>query len=142
MILLCGNKSKLSAFSFSKKELTFIKKQQQAKKEIIELNQYERKVIIVNPKKEKNSNQHIENCRMLGDQLQARLKDEQSVMIIDVKKSQNESLAIAEGMALANYTFTKHKTKAEPNKLKTSICVSIQIKNQLQNCKTSLMRYT
>lgn len=118
LILLCGNKRKLSAFSFSKKELAFIKKQQQEKKQIIELNQYERKVIIVNPKKEKNSNHHIENCRMLGDQLQARLKDEQSVMIIDVKKSQNESLAIAEGMALANYTFTKHKTKSEPNKLK------------------------
>ena len=118
LIFLCGNKSKLSAFNFSKKELTFIKKQQKAKNEIIELNQYERKVIVVTPKKEKNSNQHIENCRLLGDQLQGRLKDEQSVMIIDVKKNQNESLAIAEGMALANYTFTKHKTKTEPHKLK------------------------
>jgi leucyl aminopeptidase len=119
LILLCDNKNKLSAFNFSKKELAFIKKQQQAKKEIIELNQYERKVIIVNPKKEKNSNQYIENCRMLGDQSQARLNDEQSVMIIDVKKNKNASLAIAEGLALANYTFKKHKTKGEPNKLKT-----------------------
>ena len=118
LILLCDNKSKLSAFKFSKKELAFIQKQQQEKKEIVEINQYEKKVIIVNPKNERNSNQHIENCRMLGDQLQARLKDEQSVMIINVKKNQNESLAIAEGIALANYTFTKHKTKAEPNKLK------------------------
>ena len=118
LILLCDNKSKLSAFKFSKKELVFIQKQQQEKKEIVEINQYEKKVIIVNPKNERNSNQHIENCRMVGDQLQARLKDEQSVMIINVKKNQNESLAIAEGIALANYTFTKHKTKAEPNKLK------------------------
>tara|TARA_E500000331_G_scaffold342098_2_gene375305 strand:+ start:481 stop:1902 length:1422 start_codon:yes stop_codon:yes gene_type:complete len=119
LILLCENKNKLSAFNFSKKELAFIKKQQQAKKEIIELNQYERKVIIVNPQKERNSNQYIENCRMFGYQSQARLNDEQSVMIIDLKKNQNASLAIAEGLALANYTFTKHKTKGEPNKLKT-----------------------
>ncbi len=117
LILLCDKKSELKSFGFSKSELNFIKKEQKDKKEIISINQYERKLIIVTPKQEKNANQHIENCRMLGDKLQAGLKGEKSVIIVDVKANKEETLAIAEGMALANYTFTKHKTDAKPNKL-------------------------
>jgi len=119
LILLCDKKSKLSDFNFSKQELNFIKQEQKEKKEIVAINQYERKIIVVNPKKEKNANQHQENCRLLGDKLQIGLKDEKSAIIIDVKGNQTESLAIAEGLVLANYTFTKHKTEQKPNKLKT-----------------------
>ena len=119
LILLCDKKSNLKSFDFSKSELEFIKKEQKDKKEIVAVNQYNRLVFVVNPKKEKNANQHQENCRLLGDKLQAELQDEKSVIIIDVKGNQFESLAIAEGLALANYTFTKHKTEQNPNNLKT-----------------------
>ena len=119
LILLCNKESDLSAFSISKDELNYIQKKQKEGKEIITINQYSRLVFVVNPKSENKANKHLEDVRLLGDKLQVNLKDEDSVMIIDVKGNQTEVLAIAEGMALANYTFTSRKTDPKPNKLRT-----------------------
>lgn len=116
LIILCNAKSDLTRFMLTKKELSYIKK---AKTEIIEINQYKRWIFIVIPKKEPNLNQHSENCRMIGDALAIKLKDLNAAVIVDVKKNQNEAMHIAEGIALSNYTFTKHKTNPKPNKLKT-----------------------
>ena len=136
LILICDKKSNLKSFDFSKLELSFIAKQQKEKKEIVVINQYNRMIFVVTPKKEKNTNQHQENCRMLGDQLQGSLKDKKSVLIVDVKGNQREVLAITEGMALANYTFTTHKTEEKPNKLETIyLCKNANKKDidELQN---------
>ena len=136
LILICDKKSNLKSFDFSKLELSFIAKQQKEKKEIVVINQYNRMIFVVTPKKEKNANQHQENCRMLGDQLQGSLKDKKSVLIVDIKVNQREVLAITEGMALANYTFTKHKTEKKPNKLETIyLCKNANKKDidELQN---------
>ena len=136
LILICDKKSNLKSFDFSKLELIFIAKQQKEKKEIVVINQYNRMIFVVTPKKEKNTNQHQENCRMLGDQLQGSLKEEKSVLIVDVKGNQREVLAITEGMALANYTFTTHKTEEKPNKLETIyLCKNANKKDidELQN---------
>jgi len=136
LILICDKKINLKSFDFSKSELGFIEKQQKEKKEIIAINQYSRMIFVVNPKKEKNTNQRQENCRMLGDQLQGNLKDKKSVLIVDLKGNQREVLVITEGMALANYTFTTHKTEANPNKLETIyLCKNANKKDidELQN---------
>ena len=141
LIFFCDKKSKFSAFNLSKSELEFIKKQWKEKKEIVSINQYNRLIFIVNPKDEKDTNKYIESLRLLGDQLQDYLKDEKSVIIIDVKGNQQEVLAITEGMALANYTFTKHKTDAKPNKLSTIyLCKKADSKaaNELQNIVDSV----
>ena len=89
LIVLCNRKSSLINIKLSKEELSFVKKEQK-EKELVIINQYERKIIVVTPKEEKNINQHIENCRMFGDKLQTELKDEKSVVIIDLKESQKE----------------------------------------------------
>ena len=119
LILLCDKKSDLKSFDLTKLEINFIAKQQKDKKEIVSINQYNRMLFVVCPKKEKNINLHIENCRMLGDNLQGKLKNEKSAIIIDVKGNQKEVLAVTEGITLANYTFNKHKKEDNPNKLKT-----------------------
>ena len=119
LILLYDKKSKLSDFNLSKQELDYIKLEWKDKKEIVSINQYGRHIFLVLPKKEKDNNQHAENCRLLGDRLAGKLKDEKSVLIIDVKENQTEAMQIAEGIALSNYTFTKHKTEGKANKLAT-----------------------
>ena len=58
LILLCDYKSNLTEFKFSKKELAYIQKEQKNNTEIISLNQYTRKLFIVTPKKEINTNTH------------------------------------------------------------------------------------
>ncbi|MEC9209281.1 MAG: leucyl aminopeptidase [Bacteroidota bacterium] len=118
LILLCNSKSKLSVFSLSKQELDYIKNKQKDKKEIVEINQYRRRIFVVLPKKEKDPNKHAENCRMIGDTLAGKLTTVNSALIINLKENQTEVMQIAEGIALSNYTFKKHKTKGKPNKLK------------------------
>ncbi len=136
LILLCDKKSKLSDFNLSKQELDYIKLEWEDKKEIVAINQYGRHIFLVLPKKEKDNNQHAENCRLLGDRLAGKLKDDKSILIIDVKENQTEAMQIAEGMALSNYTFTKHKTEGTANKLTTIyLCKNSNKKNieELQN---------
>ena len=119
LILLSNSKNKLSKIKLSKKEIDYVKKEQQDKKEVITINQYERWVFIITPKDIKDCNQHSENCRMIGDVLAEKLKDESSVAIINVDRNQTEIMQITEGMMLSNYTFTKHKTEKAPNRLST-----------------------
>ena len=117
LVILSHPKGKLFDNLFSKKELSFIKKEENDSKQIIEINQYERIIFIVIPKVENDKNKNSENCRMLGDKLVEKLKDYRSVLIINSKKNQTQAMEIAEGMALSNYTFTKHKTAPKPNNL-------------------------
>ena len=136
LILLCNKKSALSNFKLSQKELDYVKREMKNKKEIIELNQYKRSVFIVIPKKEENPNNHAENCRLLGDRMAEKLNNVKSVLIINPKKNEKEAMQIAEGMALSNYTFTKHKTNPKPNKLNTIyLCKNSNKQNieELQN---------
>ncbi len=136
LILLCNKKNKLSDFRLSRKELDYIKSEWKYKKEIVVINQYERYIFIVLPKKERDNNQHAENSRLLGDRLAEKLKDEKSALIIDLKENQTQAMQIAEGMALSNYTFTKHKTEEKANKLETIyMCKNSNKKNlqELQN---------
>ena len=117
LVILSHPKGKLFDNLFSKKELSFIKKEEKDSKQIIEINQYERIIFIVIPKVENDKNKNSENCRMIGDKLVEKLKDYRSVLIINSKKNQTQAMEIAEGMALSNYTFTKHKTAPKPNNL-------------------------
>lgn len=117
LVLVCEKNNNLSLFQFSDLERRHIAQKQKEKKEIITIYRYNRKITLVSPKKEKNLHLHLENCRLLGDKLLPEFNDTTSVMIIDVKGNQSECLALAEGLALANYTFTKHKTEAKPNQL-------------------------
>ena len=119
LILLCNKKSNLSDFNLTQAELKYIKNKLKKSEEIININQYGRFISVVVPKKEKNKNHHYENVRILGDKLLSTFSSEKSVLIIDVEKKNTEVLLLAEGLALSNYTFTKHKTDPKANKLKT-----------------------
>ena len=119
LILLCNKKSILSKFNLSKQELNYIKIEQKKGEEIVTINQYTRLIFIIIPKKKNDINAHAENCRLIGDILAIKLQYKTSTLILDLKNNQTEAMQIAEGMALSNYTFTKHQIKIKPNKLKT-----------------------
>ena len=93
-----------------KDELDYISKEVKKGTEIIKLYDYKQYKFIINPKEENNQNQKIENLRLIGDKIQSELKEESSVLISLLKEEKKKGLAIAEGLALANYTFTQHKT--------------------------------
>ena len=119
LIILTNKISNISDFNLSDSEISHIKKEIKDDKEIITINQYSRIVTIVSPKKEKDNNQYSENIRLLGDKLLSTFSSEKSVLIIDVDNNSNNTFLLAEGLALSNYTFTKHKTEPKANKLET-----------------------
>ncbi|MBT5859004.1 MAG: peptidase M17, partial [Flavobacteriales bacterium] len=82
----------------------------------------------------------MENLRLIGDKLQSFLKDEKSVTIKLNKNEETDGFAIAEGLALSNYTFTKHKTDPKPNKLEEICLTNVSDKDvsELQNVVDSV----
>ena len=66
LIILANKNTKLSSIDLNKNEKKYIKDQQKNNQEIIVINQYLRKIIIVNPKKIDNNNLFTENIRGLG----------------------------------------------------------------------------
>ena len=120
LIILTDKKDNLKQYGISEKEHAYIKK---VNDEIISINQYDRYLFIVKPKKNRNINLHSENCRLIGDRLIERLIDVNSIVIIDTIMKNDDALKIAEGMALSNYTFDKYK-KEQIKKLKEIHIVS------------------
>ena len=56
---------------------------------------------------------------MIGNDLNKQIYDAASATIVNIKNNEEEALAVAEGMALGNYVYLKHKTSAKKNNLKT-----------------------
>ena len=117
IIIIHASKSPLSNLFLNKDERGYVENEFKKASEIVSLNQLSRFVHVVNIKEEKDRNKAAEYIRMLGDKLQALVKDETSVYVLFTIKDKEKALLLTEGLALANYTFTKHKTDPKPNKL-------------------------
>jgi leucyl aminopeptidase len=113
VIILSDKKTKISSISLNSQEKKFIKEQQKENKEIIILNQYTRKIIVVNPKKINNYNLYLENLRCLGDKVFEEIKGLGAITINTIEREIINTYAFVEGMALSNYKFTNHKSKKE-----------------------------
>ena len=117
IIIFHATKSPSSDLFLNKDEKEYVQNQIKKEKEIISLNQLGRFVHVVNIKDEKDKNKAAEDIRLLGDKLHALVKDETTVHVLFTKKERENALLVTEGLALSNYTFTKHKTDPKPNKL-------------------------
>merc|ERR1712167_353102 len=86
IIILSNKKTKISNIKLNKDEKKYIIDQQKNKQEIITLNQYSRKVIIVNPKEIINPNLYLENLRCLGDKVFASIEYLNEVIIDNLER--------------------------------------------------------
>ena len=119
LILLIDKKSNIDFLNLSKPENKFLQTQLKNKKELIYINQYNRWIQFICPKKISSSNLHLENCRLLGNKSLNNIATAKSLLIIDIKNNQKEILAITEGLALGSYSFNNRKTKKENTGLNT-----------------------
>ena len=117
IIIFHASKSSSSNLFLNDDEKEYIQKQIKDDKTIVSINQLVRFVHIVNIKDEKDKNKAAEDIRLIGDKLQALVKDETTVHVLFTIEDKEKALLLTEGLALANYTFTKHKTDPKPNKL-------------------------
>ena len=117
IIIFHASKSSSGDLFLNEEEREYIQNEFKKDQEIVSLNQLGRFVYIVNVKDEKDKNKAAEDIRLLGDKLQALVKDETTVHVLFTIEDKEKALLLTEGLALANYTFTKHKSNPKPNKL-------------------------
>ena len=123
IIIFHTSKSSSSNLFLNEEEKEYVQNEFKKDQEIVSINQLGRFVHVVNIKDEKDKNKAAEDIRLLGDKLQELVKDETTVHVLFTIEDKEKALLLTEGLALANYTFTKHKTDPKPNKLE-NICLS------------------
>jgi leucyl aminopeptidase len=131
-LIIIGNaNSNFSKYGLAKAELEFITKQIKKEEHTININQYERRILIYIEEDKKNPNYTLEAFRKAGSKACATFnaaKAEQ-VTIVDQDGITSQILAFAEGMALANYQFIHYKkdVKKVAHSLKTILINSKQV---------------
>ena len=111
-IYLCNKKNATSVLPFSAAEKTYIKQEIEKKeKKLIGINRYTHRVFLQLVEEKKETHLLLESCRKSGAVLCAMLNElkETSVTIVDTNNNGEETLALAEGIALANYQFLHYK---------------------------------
>ena len=132
LILLVDDKGTLPKGVFSKPEMSFIKKELNADKKNIVINQYKRIVAIFQPEKSKDINKLLEKCRKTGDGILSTINKHKigKIIIVDLINQPAFALAIAEGLALGNYQFLKYQKnkKKDENSLREIAIVSKELR--------------
>ena len=113
IIILSNKKSKLTNFNLSNDEIKYVNKQQKRNKEIIILNQYTRKIIIINPEDKNNDYLNSEQIRCLGDEVLNEIINFESITVENIEKDTISTYEFLEGLSLGNYTFDNHKSKKD-----------------------------
>ena len=134
VIYLAKHEDDLKDFSFSPSESEYIKNQASDKKKTIKINSYFKWSYIqwIDTEKE----QHIvkEKLRIAAGSLYSTLKENkhEEIIIVDLSKNAENSLAFAEGLALSHYQFLKYfsKTDEKKNHLKEIFLFNSELKDE------------
>jgi leucyl aminopeptidase len=118
VVLLADKKTKWSDYDFSAKEISYINRKIKDDDKLITVNQFERVVCIVLPKDKKEQYVRSEDLRMAGSRVCAILNTHKQTQVIieDTLQDTEAALALAEGIALANYQFLKYRSDAAKEK--------------------------
>jgi leucyl aminopeptidase len=112
LILLCKKNAKFTASGLSVSEIEFVQNEITVHdKKLIVINQLKRFVFVQILEDKKETHLVLESCRKAGAVISALCNDHklEQVVIADLENKPELVLALAEGMALANYQFIKYK---------------------------------
>ncbi len=111
VILIGTAKTDFSKQGLTPAELAYVKKQIAAEEHIINVNQYERRVVVYIEDKKKEAYKTLEACRKAGNRVCGIINTAklESATIVDLTGNAENILAFAEGMALGNYQFLHYR---------------------------------
>jgi len=115
LAILCTRRTNFAALGLNTAEITFVKKQIEADKKLVVLNQFHRFVFVQLIPEKKAPAQTQELVRKAGDAIgkccnEFRLT---ALTIADTENKPSLALALAEGMILGNYQFIKYRGDKE-----------------------------
>ncbi|MCC6818346.1 MAG: leucyl aminopeptidase [Bacteroidia bacterium] len=125
LILILDSKDLKSNF-LSKEEIAFVKEAVANKRFLVQFNN-EGKLKLVIVSEEQSGWKLSESLRKAGAKSLGILNENGKESVSIITEIAHNALAFAEGMALANYSFTKYKSKPKENSLKTIRIVSKNI---------------
>lgn len=110
-IFLVKSNTDLPSLGLEKEETEYIRNEFKAKKEIVEINRYNKRFYVVKPISSSSLNK-IEAIRVLGNSSLAliNIAKIEKISISSISFSTIETIAFLEGMLLGNYQFLKYKT--------------------------------
>lgn len=134
VIVLVDKNIDFNFWKLSEAEIKYIKKQLKEEKEVIELNQFSRHLILVLGENSR-SNTNKEKFRTKSYKIYNILKrlNCNEIFIYNNKFDKNLTLAFVEGLMLSNYSFTKYFTKDVEKKKAILDSIIIKDKKVTQN---------
>ena len=94
IIIFHASKSSASDLFLSEEEKGYVQNEFKKNKAIVSINQLVRFVHIVNIKDEKDKNKAAEDIRLIGDKLQALVKDETTVHVLFTIEDKEKALLL------------------------------------------------
>jgi leucyl aminopeptidase len=134
LAILCSDFKNKSIYNLTKEQITYISDEIQTNdKKFICINTLSRLIILVIVDAKKNHYSALESIRKHGATITDTLNANKltSIQITNELSNPDYSLALTEGLALANYQFIKHKpsAKKEKNTLASIVVVDPKITN-------------
>jgi leucyl aminopeptidase len=116
LVIVISRLSKLPGGIFTGAEKKYIKEQvEDRKKELVSFNRLGYHIYVYFVRSEKDRSKRLENCRKTGDQVAATLNQFRAarVALFDGDRLPDETLSLAQGMALGSYQFFGYKSVKE-----------------------------
>ncbi|MBT3173264.1 MAG: leucyl aminopeptidase [Lentimicrobiaceae bacterium] len=112
IIYLVKSNKDLLDLSFSREEVSYIKNMRKVKKDIVEVNRFNKRLFIAYYPGKANVNEKSESIRVLGNKALGFLNGSKitKAVVSSTSFSGNDVIAFVEGMVLGNYQFLKYKT--------------------------------
>ena len=140
LVFLVSDIKNLDINYFSRDEFKFIQSYHKSfKKELFIFNHLKYWIFVRFVKKERIRHLRLENYRVAGGKFSSTVNENKihNIVLVDTESKPEESVAFAEGMALANYQFLKYK-KDSAEKLNSLNSVYINSKNVEQKAVDEL----
>lgn len=132
--VLCRKNASLASIGLNAAEMDYIKKEFEKKdRKVAFVNQLRRMVAIIPVEAGGKEATRLESCRRAGDVVALALNDHRrdSVVVVDLINDGAAALALAEGMVLGSYQFTKYHTKDTAKRKNTLSAVFVHSKKIL-----------
>ena len=134
LAILCSDFKNKSAYNLTKEQIAYISDEiKENDKKFISINALSRLIIVILVDPKKNHYSALESIRKHGATITDMLNANKltSIQITNELSNPDYSLALTEGLSLANYQFIKHKpsAKKEKNTLTSIVVVDAKITN-------------
>jgi leucyl aminopeptidase len=114
-IYLLTDQSQVNEVPLTEDEMNYVQNRFGKKVNLVMINRFNGWLFVVNTDPSKGESSFLEECRRKGNEINAQIRKEKisSVELIGISQEPDAIIALAEGIALGSYDFTKYQSKGD-----------------------------